>query len=860
MRQETIRKSSLGIVPCCLLFAVAGVLQAREIEGLDILSDRYPRAFFFRATEQACNARRFPTYKRWEQQFDRLQGIMGKCLDEECLGRQARNPEFFSRFKREHPRQVVLLHFNGNARDPRYHTGKYFSGHWIYREATQILRDVPAEPGETVIHVRDARRFHVNTGRYRTSKDDIALFGMTADGKHDWYHCEQVQLLAVDEKANTITVKRGCYGTKPLEFSARRSRAAAHMVEGPWGVRNNLMWFYNFTIHCPKDRDGKTCADHLVNDLCEWFGPKGPLAAFDGLEFDVMFNQTHGDTDGNGAEDHGIIDGVNQYGIGIVEFARQLRQRMTDNFIIQGDGALGAGGSRSQRAWGILNGIESEGWPNLREWDMEDWSGGLNRHFFWRENARQPVFNYVNHKWVEPVPGKPGAHVNPKVPFARHRMVFAVCQFFDAMTCYSFAPPPDPDGKFGIWDELRCGVDNKLAWLGRPEAPAVRLATQTPDLLCNQGRGTALAERISGPVKATVTAEGVKVTATDPEASSLRFTVSGVPTSGMELYLSAVIKGDPLPRYPREMARYAQVGVSGGMIDLMTEVPLEVGMKLRSTQKEEPLDSAKGASFQSHPREIGGKRLPTFFTHPPYKDGKGYTFWTQEAKIPDNGELRFSIGMGEKSPERSDGVWFRVLVAEVIDGKVGEYTKLFEATTNKHEWLPQVVSLKPFAGKRVRLKFVADCGPRDNATTDHAHWGAVGIVEAGTKEEDITKAVQYMTWVNDRFFHSGFYFRHIRSKTVDVSLTIEGSQAVVLGGLAAHAHPDAIYRVFEGGIVLANPSLRPYTFDLSKLSSGRSYRRIMATPTQDRKTNDGSPVGATVTLGERDALFLVRSR
>ena len=97
-------------------------------------------------------------------------------------------------------------------------------------------------------------------------------------------------------------------------------------MEGPWGRGNNIMWFYNLSDRCPKDSHGKTCSDLLVDDLADRFGPGGTLAAFDGLEFDVMFNQTHGDTDGDGQEEHGVMDGVNQYGIGVVQFARQLRR------------------------------------------------------------------------------------------------------------------------------------------------------------------------------------------------------------------------------------------------------------------------------------------------------------------------------------------------------------------------------------------------------------------------------------------------------------------------------------------------------------------------------------------------------
>jgi hypothetical protein len=117
-----------------------------------------------------------------------------------------------------------------------------------------------------------------------------------------------------------------------------------------------------------------------------------------------------------------------------------------------------------------------------------------------------------------------------------------------------------------------------------------------------------------------------------------------------------------------------------------------------------------------------------------------------------------------------------------------------------------------------------------------------------------------MTWVNERVFPSSFYYRHIQSEEVDLSFNIEGKQAVTLRSLTAHAHADAICRVFEGGIVLANPSLKPYTFDLKDLSPGRQYRRIKATARQDVENNNGRPVGPTVTLGERDALFLVRVR
>lgn len=824
---------------------------------LTVLGENYPQAFFFRACEgpPSLPATRYET---WDADFNRLMGIMGKCLDEEVLGRERRNPEFFRRFKREHPEQVVLLHFNGNSRDPRHGTEAYFPGHWIYRRATKILADVASEEGESDIRVEDASDFQVGSGRYKTSNDDIALFGIAAGGKHDWSHCEQVQLVAVDKKSNTIRVRRGCYGTRPVAFRAGAARAAAHAVEGPWGKKNNLLWYYNFSTHCPRDDQGKTCADRLTDDLAAWFGEGGKLEGFDGLEFDVMFNETRGDTDGDGTADDGRIGGVNAYGVGMIEFARQLRTRLGERRLILGDGALGPGGRRSQRAIQILNGIESEGFPNLDDWDFRDWSGGLNRHAFWKANGRAPAFSYINHKWVEPIPGRPGEHGQPEVPFGRHRLSFAAAQFTDAAICYSF-PPPREAGKFGIWDELRCGADGRIGWLGRPEGPAVHMAAQTPDLL--RGGGTAfVAKHIRGPVNVGATNGGVVIAPNAKDASDVRCTISGIPADGSDIVLLLTMHGEPMVGYPKESARFVQCELSGGMTTLMGDAPDVVGMALRATG-ESPIERSSGAAVRNRTGvTIGGRTLPAYAVHPPYQKGRGYVFWSHGTVVPPDSELRFCLGMSDKAPARSDGIWFRVLIAEVFDGRAGDFKQIFEKDTKAHEWIPCAVPLRPYAGKHVRFKFVADCGPADNATTDQGYWADVKMVKAGMAEDQIMVPSTSMTWVNDRPFTSSFYFKDVRSGPLDLRLFVEGSGRVVISGLTAHAHPDAMFRVFQNGIVLANPSQAPRTFDLERISPGRRYRRIRGTPSQDSQTNNGQPVAGAVNIGERDALLLVRDR
>lgn len=829
---------------------------------LQILGPNYPRAFFFRASESlAANPK--TSYEAWDADFSRLMGIMGKALDEEVLGREARNPEFFTRFKRAHPEQVVLLHLNGNSRDPRYHTENFFPGHWIYRQATDLLADVPATAGETTIRVRDASDFQVNIGRYRNSSDDLALFGVTADGKHDWAHCEQVQLVAVDAKANTIRVRRGCYGTRPLAFKAGAARAAAHQVEGPWGKTNHLLWYYNFTTHCPRDAAGKTAADRFVDDLAAWFGPSGKLTAFDGLEFDVMFHETRGDTDGDGTPDHGVIDGVNRYGIGMIEFARQLRARLGPDRIIQGDGALGPGGRRSQRAFGILNGIESEGFPNLHDWAFDDWSGGLNRHAFWTDNAHPPAFSYINHKWNESVPGKPGEHATPDVPFSRHRLAFAGAVFTDAAVCFAFSPERDPDRRLGIWDELRGGTLHQPGWLGRPEGPAVHLAATTPDSLGGRGRtpaGADFARHLSGPVTTRLTDRGLVVQPTNPTAARLTFTLRGLPARGSDLVVQLTGRADPRAGYPREMARFLECELGGGVLNLLNGQPDQTGIGLRG-KPEEPLRLETGARVAAQPRTtIGDRTLPTYSIHPPYLGAKGYVFWTREVDVPSATELRFSLGMSDRAPGRSDGVWYQVLAAELSGPSAGKFTPLFERSTKVHEWVPCTVPLERFAGRRVRLKFVADCGPNNNATTDQGFWADVKLAPVGRRDSEITPPAHSMSWANDRTFTSTFYFRDVRSPTVDLTLSLDGPEAFTLSALTVHAQPDVMYRVFEHGLVLANPSHRPFTFDPSALTPGRQYRRLTGVASQDPRANNGEPVTGPLTLGERDAIFLLRNK
>ena len=669
-------------------------LAARDMSKLRVMSDEYPRVFFFRQAEGLAAQSRI-SYGQWEETFERLMGIEGKVLEEEVPGRSIRNIDFFTRFKKRHPNQLVLLHFNGNARDPRYESDRFFAGHWIYFNGAKILSDVPAEEGLTDIHIDKPNLFKVNMGRYRDHNEDIGLCALDAEGKPDWHRSEQVQLVSIDPKKKIIRVRRGCYGTKPRAFKAGKSYAAAHMTEGPWGKRSHLLWYYNYSTRCPRDESGRVCADILVEHLAELFGPEGTLTAFDGLEFDVLKWRCGGglrgrgaDCDADGKPDAGMHDGFNAYGTGVVEFCRQLRKRLGESTLILADGMS----LNNQRAFGILNGIESEGWPHLRDHQIHDWSGGLNRHSFWDQNAKPPIFNYINHKFNVPT-GKPGVVKSADVPFSTHRLVFAVGTFTNSAMCYSYAPKKDTSELLGIWDEFHMGTERRLGWLGKPLGPAVRMAMCQPDLLEGVGQPISadLLGRFSGQEITFGLQNGaLRVTASDLKISELRFRLSHVPCSGPDLFVAITARGDTTEGYPSEVARMMYVGLA-----------------------------QKGKQAASENR--------------------------------------------------------------------------------------------------------------------------------------------FMAWVNGNDFDSGFYFPNVESSQVDLEFVIEGSESIWLRRIQAYAHPDAIYREFENGLVVANPSPRPYVFELDKLFPGQTFRRLKGSPNQDTICNDGSIVHGELNIGSKEGLFLIKT-
>ena len=145
------------------------------------------------------------------------------------------------------------------------------------------------------------------------------------------------------------------------------------------------------------------------------------------------------------------------------------------------------------------------------------------------------------------------------------------------------------------------------------------------------------------------------------------------------------------------------------------------GMAFRG-KGEEALDPGTGAGVTLQSCTSGQKTRTGIFMHPPYQGGKGYSFACFRMKIPaDATNLKGYVGKGDGS-DPGDGIVYQVWVEEN-----GTRKKLMEDLVTKHEWKEFQVSLAEYAGKRVSLYLVTDCG--GNTSGDWGMWGDLQFTE-----------------------------------------------------------------------------------------------------------------------------------
>lgn len=517
-----------------------------------LFQNDFPKAFNFRKPEHINEE---TIFSDWESNYSKLDGIFGKVLNEELNELKTKNsPNFFNRFAIDNPSKLVVLHFNGRSRSPKWEINNYSAGHWIYTTGCDLTKDI--NENDTEIYVSDSNIFKTNYGiRGAKKNDDIVLVPLDNNGQKIWEDAEQITL--VSKENGKITVLRGQYGTKARTFIAGKTYIAPHFVEGPWGniKINNLMWAYNLSTTCPKDKNGKQCADILADEIASWFKLDGPLFAFNGIQFDVSpWNMKNAllkkvaDIDNDGKVDSGYINNINVYGQGVLQFYTRLKQKLGPNKLIIADGAL----EDSQRAVGVINGMEAEGFCTWND-VYKEFSKPLSFFNYWNKYGVKDQFSYVTHK--DKMEG------SDKEKLDRERMVAATAQCLGVgINSVTDNTIKDKNNKFSFIDELTKGSEKITHWLGKPLGAMINIAETKSPVIQSLKQYKIESQDYSSKLTDT----GINFTALkqDLKSSSVSIKNVALPKGDIIICFDA-ITNSPLPGFNESIPRQISVSLKG---------------------------------------------------------------------------------------------------------------------------------------------------------------------------------------------------------------------------------------------------------------------------------------------------------
>ena len=370
--------------------------QQNKLIGKTAFNSQYPQFFHFRG-EMKRDVH--TDYDTWEKKYVTSSGLLRKYICEE-LKIDTILYSWLNRFAETYPEKLLLLHFNGEARQVNDYpeiNKKYFPGHWVYETGSLLSEDCTSSQThiqvKAIDYFREKAYVYRNTSPRRWIPHYVLLVELDEQGNKLWYNSEIAHIKSIDSSTSTLILKRGKTNTQSRSFKAGKTYVAP-LAGGIWG--NDVMFYYNLSSACPKDKNGRTAANVLLNEIHHWFNPdNGILKKLDGIAFDVNYfdvsKHESWDTNNDGQADGGWINGQNIWQAGDLQFLKNLRKRMGQNFIITCDGQHPI----NQQAVGVLNGIESEGLVQHND-GWRGFSRTVNTHLYWDKfNPLSPQFRYV---------------------------------------------------------------------------------------------------------------------------------------------------------------------------------------------------------------------------------------------------------------------------------------------------------------------------------------------------------------------------------------------------------------------------------------------------------------------------------
>ncbi len=164
-------------------------------------------------------------------------------------------------------------------------------------------------------------------------------------------------------------------------------------------------------------------------------------------------------------------------------------------------------------------------------------------------------------------------------------------------------------------------------------------------------------------------------------------------------------------------------------------------VQLREKQVSQNFGETNATKFFNN-ETCGGVTKRAWFLHPPYNGGQGRTILRYDLDVPNEpSTFRMSCGRRDGS-DRGDGILFQIAIAEF--NAVGELLPetekvLAETTVVEFQWQDVEADLSAYAGKKISLLVVSDCGPNNDTSGD---WGCVADLRLESSEKTLVRELK----------------------------------------------------------------------------------------------------------------------
>ena len=401
--------------------------------------------------------------KSYEDWVDQQLMPLGQAVDIQTniLRFEPENWEYANRFAAEHPETMVLSTWRAASGmpkgtpddgDPLGVSNISFPGHWVLSPGTTVAGS-GINPASEIIHV-------ASTDNMR--RGPALLVETTPSGNKLWDRFEYVLIERVDQVANTVEVRRQFNGSPAARVFPS---GTTELLPMPWDNRNRKPFtdfFFNLSEYCPRDANGQTAMDILVQDMVGPLREGGPLDLIAGVDLasgPLTVNPDLADYDLDGT-----VDDDSVYRRGVETFYKRIRE------VIGQDGVLTT--SLDKEFAQYINGVNQEGLANPDD-PWEHATRTVNNVLSWEKFAQLPVVGLALQQ-----------HMDPEETLLRVQLQRLLSGY---SVCLGMAADIETGSGSQALDEIKRielygGQMHKPHWLGKAVGMS-RPAAMTPNLL-----------------------------------------------------------------------------------------------------------------------------------------------------------------------------------------------------------------------------------------------------------------------------------------------------------------------------------------------------------------------------------------